>query len=369
MESTSLMAGLCCYLCQKTYTNPVSLDCGHSFCRLCIDYVLDKYVAFGEYLCPQEGCNKKLRKQPPLPSNLNLLYAVQSHQACQASDCSKEEVYCLYCVQSQVPAVKTCVQCETPLCDQHLESHNKRLNHILIPPTASAMLAYRKCGQHGKLLQYYCSQEAACICELCCLASDHQGHDFMSVTDAFDIEKKKLENFLNELQLREAKIDRRMQSMEEMTGQARQKVNHLRLKITGLFKELNKQLTCLQKAIKDDLYNKLQKISRPELTRRLRKQQEALSGKIGPMVELCGIADPVALLQKVELDKELLRDSLDVKMEASEDVSPSIEDLNEEIIKRTLHRSLAQLVEGVCKLYESHVSENTSADGNNVVIK
>lgn len=344
MASADPVAGLTCYLCMNIYTDPVSLRCGHSFCRLCVDYVQDYHLVYGKYLCPV--CRKSIKDRPLLQSNTQILHKIQSYQDVQGGEETTEEVavYCLYCVESQVPAVKTCVQCETPLCDRHLEAHNKELNHVLIPPTA------RKCSEHNHLLQYYCSQDGACICESCSLTGNHRDHDIIPMKDAFESEKNKLHNFLCELKRREEKIDRSMQSMVEVRSKVRERTEALKKTMNSFLTHLRKQINLLQNKVKDFLYEEMQKLLRAELNRRLHKQKETLSRKISRVGELCNIRDPVTLLQKVELDKDLYNDVPDEETEQNDELGCSVEDLNVDITGSLLD-GLSELNEEFLKLY------------------
>ncbi|XP_069812823.1 E3 ubiquitin-protein ligase TRIM8-like [Dendropsophus ebraccatus] len=355
MEAADLTEELTCPMCEKIYTDPVSLQCGDTFCRPCIDHVLDIHAVFGVHDCPV--CERRINERPLLPSSTEMLQKLQTYRAAQARTEEEEEeekVYCLYCEESRVLAVKTCVQCETPLCDQHLEAHNKELTHILIPPTAIASLAYRKCSKHGNVLQYYCSQDAACICESCGLTGSHQGHQIIALSNAFDDEKNKLHDFLCKLKLREEKIDRRIESMAEVTREAREKTATLTGKINAIFKEIKKHLNHVQKTIKEVLYNELQNISK--LTKSLHKQKKKLCSKMEDVEELCDITDPVSLLQQVGRSKDLLQDDPDGETETNGDPVSSMDDLLENIIAASFLSCVSRLSKEFYKLYGSNES-------------
>ncbi|XP_040197937.1 tripartite motif-containing protein 14-like [Rana temporaria] len=65
-------------------------------------------------------------------------------------DQEESGVLCTYCVDSPVPAVRSCLHCEVSLCDKHLRVHKKSPEHILCDPTLS--MESRKCSIHKEVL-------------------------------------------------------------------------------------------------------------------------------------------------------------------------------------------------------------------------
>uniref|UniRef100_A0A8C5MM47 Uncharacterized protein n=1 Tax=Leptobrachium leishanense TaxID=445787 RepID=A0A8C5MM47_9ANUR len=94
MASVDLRDELTCSVCLNIYMDPVTLTCGHSFCRTCIGDVLDTQDGSGAYKCPE--CRADFRSTHPE---------------------QEEEVRipCTYC-DSPVPAAKTCLLCEDTAC-------------------------------------------------------------------------------------------------------------------------------------------------------------------------------------------------------------------------------------------------------------
>ncbi|NXC65635.1 TRI25 ligase, partial [Anhinga anhinga] len=77
-------------------------------------------------------------------------------------------VYCDSCLQA--PAVQTCLTCTASFCPEHLRPHQDSpafRDHQLCPPLRD--LQQRKCPQHNKLFEFFCSQHGSCICSLCLL--------------------------------------------------------------------------------------------------------------------------------------------------------------------------------------------------------
>uniref|UniRef100_A0A674B0K9 RING-type domain-containing protein n=1 Tax=Salmo trutta TaxID=8032 RepID=A0A674B0K9_SALTR len=62
--SVSLSPLSLCAVCQQVLRDPVSITCGHRFCRQCITRYWEKHAPSGDYDCPQ--CRKRSRTLPVL---------------------------------------------------------------------------------------------------------------------------------------------------------------------------------------------------------------------------------------------------------------------------------------------------------------
>uniref|UniRef100_A0A8C5PSF4 RING-type domain-containing protein n=1 Tax=Leptobrachium leishanense TaxID=445787 RepID=A0A8C5PSF4_9ANUR len=71
---------LTCSFCLNIFTDPVTLPCGHSFCRTCIGNVMDTQ-GIGEYSCPE--CKEKFRIKPALKRNQSLSNITESFQSAE----------------------------------------------------------------------------------------------------------------------------------------------------------------------------------------------------------------------------------------------------------------------------------------------
>uniref|UniRef100_A0A3B1KIF0 NACHT domain-containing protein n=1 Tax=Astyanax mexicanus TaxID=7994 RepID=A0A3B1KIF0_ASTMX len=67
-----------CGLCEQILTDPVSITCGHSFCRLCINRYWDETDQTGDFSCP--SCRKRFKTRPALHPHTEESIKHQLHQ-------------------------------------------------------------------------------------------------------------------------------------------------------------------------------------------------------------------------------------------------------------------------------------------------
>ncbi|XP_009693028.1 PREDICTED: E3 ubiquitin/ISG15 ligase TRIM25-like, partial [Cariama cristata] len=191
-------------VCLGIFSKPVTLSCGHSFCRECIQEVRSRRRSLqGHFSCPlccaQTDLAMELQPNIKLRSIVQKFLEAHTHQEeeeCEAQCEEKGEslgqqdevILCDFCLQEPQPAVKTCLSCEASLCQAHLSKHsakNPLKDHVLMEPCDAQLLAERRCPQHGKLLECYCKTDSVCICVLCCVTSSHKNHEIATLEEAF----------------------------------------------------------------------------------------------------------------------------------------------------------------------------------------
>ncbi|XP_040188536.1 E3 ubiquitin/ISG15 ligase TRIM25-like [Rana temporaria] len=230
MASSRLKENLECSVCLNIYTDPVTLKCGHNFCRVCIDSVLNTQEGSGGYSCPE--CREVFQDRPALHRNITLRNIVENFLSTHP-DPEESGVFCTYCIHTPVPAAKSCRRCEAYLCDNHLRVHSKSPEHVLCDPTSS--LENRKCLVLKKILEYYCTEDSSCICVSCRLNGEHRGHQ----VEALDEASEKREEIINNAarKLRE-EMDNIVQSLQEHRREVQGKADGETKRVTDLFRDL-----------------------------------------------------------------------------------------------------------------------------------
>ncbi|XP_069754875.1 E3 ubiquitin-protein ligase TRIM8-like [Narcine bancroftii] len=253
MASTSAVSNLeeelNCSICWNIYTEPVSLFCGHNFCRRCIENNWDKKDPEVGYSCPE--CRAEYAQKPLLHKNLKLINIIERFAATQLQE-GPLEIFCDYCLDSPLPAVKTCINCEASLCEQHLRKHSERAaqkKHLLIEPASS--LEDRKCSDHDKFIEYYCFDDHSCICVTCCVAGTHKNHDIRILKDLYHDKKAGLSEKLENLQSFRLTLEEATKEMQVTEVNLKKDSASLRKQISELFQEIRMLLAKKEKQILD----------------------------------------------------------------------------------------------------------------------
>ncbi|XP_063791186.1 E3 ubiquitin-protein ligase TRIM39-like isoform X2 [Pseudophryne corroboree] len=295
MASADLRQELNCSICLSIYTDPVTLRCGHNFCRVCIDHLLDTQEGSEAYTCPE--CRAECQERPALIRNITLCNIVGSFLSTRP-DQEETGILCTYCVDSRVPAAKSCLMCEASLCDNHLRLHSKSEEHVLCDPTTA--LGNRKCSVHKKVLEYYCTEDSVCVCVSCRLDGEHRGHKMESLDEASEKKKEKLRNVLKKLTTKRAEAEKRVQSLQERRREDQGKAAGEIETVTALFRDIRRQLEDLEKRVLSEISRQEQGISLPvsDLIQQLEIKKDELSRKMRHIEELCNMSDPVTVLQE-----------------------------------------------------------------------
>nr|CAP08967.1 fish virus induced TRIM protein [Oncorhynchus mykiss] len=218
----------CCSVCLDLLKEPVTIPCGHSYCRSCIEGCWDQDDLKGVYSCPQ--CRETFTPRPNLRKNNMLaelveklrktgLQAAPPPALCYAGP---GDVACDFCTGTRKQkALMSCLVCLASYCETHLQPHYEfsgfKKRKLV---KATAQLQENICSHHDKLLEVYCRTDQQCICYQCVM-DEHKGHDTVSAA-AERTEKQR------QLGMSQQKVQQRFQEREKELKELQQAVESLK---------------------------------------------------------------------------------------------------------------------------------------------
>ncbi|KAF7700402.1 hypothetical protein HF521_003360, partial [Silurus meridionalis] len=207
-----------CPVCLELLKDPVTLHCGHSYCKVCIISFWDKEVQKKVYSCPQ--CRETFTPRPVLCRNNMLAEVVEKlkKNKLQAASAAHHyagpgDVDCDSCNGRKRKATNSCLVCLASYCEDHLKPHYQSpafKKHKLVE--ACVDLQKKICSQHNKVMEIYCQTDQSFICYLCTL-DKHRGHDTVSAK----AERTEKQNKLREEQLKsQQKVQEKQKKVQEL---------------------------------------------------------------------------------------------------------------------------------------------------------
>ncbi|XP_071396192.1 E3 ubiquitin-protein ligase TRIM39-like [Centroberyx affinis] len=205
-----------CSICLDVFTDPVTIPCGHNFCKNCITQHWDINVP-----CQCPMCKNLFYRRPELHVNTFISeMAAQFRKSAQmkASSCPDQrcakpgEVPCDVCTGTKLKALKSCLVCLVSYCETHLEPHQRMTGlkrHKLINPVEN--LEGRMCKKHDRPLELFCRTDQMCVCLLCTVL-DHKPHQIVPMEEGY--EGKKAELGKTEAEIQQKIQERRLKIQE-----------------------------------------------------------------------------------------------------------------------------------------------------------
>ncbi|XP_042596245.1 tripartite motif-containing protein 16-like [Cyprinus carpio] len=205
-----------CPVCQDLLKDPVTIPCGHSYCKSCITDCWDQEDQKRVYSCPQ--CRQTFSPRPALARNTMLAELVEKlKKRKRPADCDAgvEDVQCDACTGRKYKAFKSCLVCLNSYCQNHLEQHEswfKGKRHNLTD--ATGRLQEMICQKHKKLLEVFCRTDQKCICVLCTI-DGHKNHNTLSAATQRTEKQKELKETQKTFQQRIQQKEKDLQQLRE----------------------------------------------------------------------------------------------------------------------------------------------------------
>ncbi|XP_024424756.2 tripartite motif-containing protein 75-like [Desmodus rotundus] len=192
-----LQAEVNCPICLDDLRDPVTIECGHNFCRSCIQ---QSWADLQDRLpCPV--C-RHLCQERDLRSNTQLGRMIDTAKLLQITRSKKkhQEERCL-------------------------------------------------CEKHNQVLTLFCEEDLEVLCPLCTQTPDHQGHQVRPMEEAAAHHRQMLSSYIEPLKKRMADVQKLMSIQSKKPLELREKVENQRLELLSEFEHLQQFLARDQEAV------------------------------------------------------------------------------------------------------------------------
>ncbi|XP_036169907.1 putative tripartite motif-containing protein 75 [Myotis myotis] len=186
-----------CPICLSNLEDPVTIECGHNFCRSCIQ---------------QSWAD----------------------------------------LQDRFP----CPVCRHPCKERHLWS-NTQLGRMvdmakLLQITGAKMKQQeerRLCEKHNQALTLFCEEDLKLLCPLCTQPPDHQGHQVRPMEEAASHHRQRLRSYIEPLKKQLADLQKLLATQDRQRSELREKVERRRAKLASEYESVLASIECEQAAV------------------------------------------------------------------------------------------------------------------------
>ncbi|XP_034558078.1 tripartite motif-containing protein 16-like [Notolabrus celidotus] len=293
-----------CSICLDLPKDPVTVPCGHSYCKNCIKAHWDTEDEKRDYSCPQ--CRQTFTRRPVLGKNTMLADLVEELkktglQAAPSDHCyaGPEDVACDVCTGRKLRASKSCLQCLASYCEKHLQPHFEiRVfkKHKLVEP--SKKLPENVCSRHDEVMKMFCHTDQQFICYLCSV-DEHKGHDTVSAAAERTERQRELKgtrlNIQQRIQDREKDVKLLQQEVEVINGSADKAVEHSEEMFTELIRLMEKRRSDVKQQVRSQQETEVSRVK--ELQEKLEQEITELKRRDAELQKLSHTEDHNQFLQ------------------------------------------------------------------------
>ncbi|XP_072094804.1 zinc-binding protein A33-like [Mobula birostris] len=216
-----------CPVCLDFFTDPVTLECGHNFCRSCITRCWEREERNSRPECREVFADRTLR--------VNRALANLAEKA------------------------------------RNLNLNRKGKESKL------------HCEEHEEEPKLFCETDKTLICLICAVAQKHREHRFMPIKEAVKIYKDQLKSSLDSLTKKKSDFREKEQQQKEKISGVREQSNSIQTHITSQFAELRQIITEKEQSVLRNLRMDEARILNPmeknlqEIQKNIRILQEEIS--------------------------------------------------------------------------------------------
>ncbi|XP_043922324.1 nuclear factor 7, brain-like [Protopterus annectens] len=268
-----LAEDLLCSICLDLFKEAVMLECGHSFCKSCVDKAWDTEKNPSCPECRQEFPSKKYTV------NRQLCKVVESSQrSCQYE---KEEI---------------------PNQDQ--KSHY--------------LLGSHECTEHKEALKVFCQDDGCPVCVICMISSTHKGHTFIPILEAASMFQDEAQSLEQHITSEFAKLRQFLQDKEQ------QLIQQLKEEAAGILEKMTDNLEKIEEM------NKAIQKHKSNIESTLQQEDSVLLLKMHNNIKLLvsssqGITDEIkSVMKRLEEEEEVEEEVDEEEVEEEEEEIKSI---------------------------------------------
>ncbi|XP_068938100.1 probable E3 ubiquitin-protein ligase TRIML1 [Petaurus breviceps papuanus] len=168
----NLQSEITCGICWHYSSQPVTMDCGHSFCQECLFW--SWRVGATPFSCPECRQVSQIRELPELNVSLeNLADFCFSFPHLESTE------------GQRLPSPEE--------QGQRLRSTEEEGQRLQSPE------GQRQCPTHKEVFKFFCEKDQTLLCVSCCQMSEHGGHKLSPVEETVHNYKEKLQEILSQL--------------------------------------------------------------------------------------------------------------------------------------------------------------------------
>ncbi|XP_042607610.1 tripartite motif-containing protein 16-like isoform X2 [Cyprinus carpio] len=343
---------LMCPVCLDLLKDPVSIQCGHSYCKRCITGCWDQEDRKKVYSCPQ--CRQTFSPRPALARNTMLTELVEKLKKTKLTadcDAGAGDVQCDVCTGRKYKAIKSCLMCQESYCrthfDRHEEFHSRKPHKVI---DATGRLQEMICQKHEKLLEVFCRTDQKCICMLCTM-DGHKNHNTVSAAAQRTEKQKQLKEtqkmFQQRIQQREKDLQQLRDTVESHKRSAQTAVEDGERIFTELIRSIERSRSELIRLIRDQ--EKAAVSQAEKQVERLDQEINDLRRRDAELEQLSHTQDHIQFLQSFQ-SLSAPPESTDV----NDDLFSSLYSFN--VLKKSV-RQLRDKLEDFCKEELKEISD------------